>query len=296
MTQELVDLLGAEGFRSGLLLGLLAGALLVLMRSARQQLVPWAGVAAVLATLLGLDAKAHTPGWVVLALTLLGVGGYVSRGTHPVVRVTAALPGAVVLATATDVPGAQWVPSAVLVVASLGAMLVADFDDAAARSGLAPVLVGVTSVGIYLSGPDTEQSIVLVGVTLPIALLGWPVPTASLGAAGAYAMTGLVTWVAVTAGSARPGAIVGGMACLGVLVVEPAGRRLVGVNGIASGRAYVPRLVTIAAVHVALVGACSRVAGLRASATDALLIAAVVLAAAAVVLAGLGLVTKRAAR
>lgn len=294
MGEGLAELVGAEGFRTGLALGLPAGAVLALIRFSRRQVVPWAGVAVVVATLLGLAAEVGVPISIVLACTLLGLGGWLARDARPVARVTAALPGAVVLAATTDVPRAEWAPGTVLLVASLGAVLVADFDDAATHTGLAPVLVAATALGIYLCGPDTEVSVVLVGVTLPMALLGWPVPTASLGGAGAYATTGLIAWVAVTAGSARPGAIVGGIACLGLLVVEPAVRRLMGVRTIGSGWAFVPRLMAVASLHAAVVGVCSRVAGLRASATDALGIAALALAAAAAVLAGLGLLTKRA--
>ncbi len=289
MGNALADLLQAEGFRAGLVMGLLAGVVLVLVRASRQTVVPWGGLAALVATLLALTTEAEVPDSLVLALALLGAGGYAARDAHRFVRVAAALPGAIVLAAATDVPGSEWAAPAVLLATAVGAALVADFDHVAAGSGLPLVLIAVTTLGIYLCGPETQQSVVVVGVSLPLVLLGWPVPMASLGPPGACAMTGLVTWLAVTAGSARPGAVVGGIACLGVLVLEPAVAWLQGCHAVSPGRALVPRLVAVAAVHAAGVGVSARVAGLRESAADALGIVVVAFAAGAVVIAGLGL-------
>jgi hypothetical protein len=120
------------------------------------------------------------------------------------------------------------VPFRVLVLASavVGATLLSDFDSRWCRRGLGPVLLAVSMLGIYATVPDTEQALVLLGLALPLALTFWPWPVASLGVAGSLATTGLVVWTISAGGAGRTSSIIGGLACLGVLVLEPITRGL----------------------------------------------------------------------
>jgi hypothetical protein len=112
---------------------------------------------------------------------------------------------------------------------------------------------------------------VLLGVGLPLLLLGWPVALASLGTAGAYPAVGALAWMAAFEGSGRLTAIVGGVACLGLFVVEPLARLLkLGATTIFDAlpeRSWV--VVPVAAAHLALVFVASRVAGLRTGVSSA---------------------------
>ena len=171
--------------------------------------------------------------------------------------------------------GLGWVVPAMVGVIVVGGLLVTDFDRRA--GGWGPVLLAVTMFGVWVTVPETQHVVVLMGAVLPIGLLGWPKPLASLGIPGAVVATGVVAWGVAVDGQGRPGAVVGGFACLGIMVVEPVVRRVI------RRRATDP-LVVVAA-HVVLVAWCSRVAGLQDSAGVALVLVAVGYVAAGVFLA-----------
>ncbi|MGH9030608.1 MAG: hypothetical protein ACRDY4_16745 [Acidimicrobiia bacterium] len=293
----LEDLANNTGFRDGLVAGVVGlvaiGALaLALRRPSDQSPLGLAGVAVVLATLFGLErleALADDE-QLLLGLLVLAAGALISsRLPWPLaLGAIAALPGAALVASTSDVANIDidWVRVLTFVTTAAGAALVADFDRHNGRAGLAPVLLAVTALGMYTTVPDTEQAAVLVGATLPLVLLGWPKPLASLGAPGAAATVGLVVWTASVGGRGRPGAIVGAMACLGVMLLEPIVRRGFRrrpppepTGPLSSG------MVIMAALHVALVLCVSLAAGREVSARAAAAISVVAFAAAAVTLA-----------
>jgi hypothetical protein len=195
-------------------------------------------------------------------------------------------------------PALGWLALAaitVVVAAALGA-----FDRRWGRLGLPPALLAVTAAGIWACVPDVEGPLVLLGAVLPMALLGRPGPLAgrwpgavAFGAAGSVAVAAVLVWVVATGGAGRPGSVVGGLACLGLLLVEPAARLLdprrrspldpVG------GR---PGLAWAAlAAQLVLAGFASRVAGRPEHAAGALGLAGLGLAAA---LAAGAVLTRRA--
>jgi hypothetical protein len=154
-------------------------------------------------------------------------------------------------------------------VAAAGA-LPADFDRRRA-DGLALPLWAVTVAGVWATVPDVESAVVVLGAALPPALLGWPGPLArsglvSLGVAGSLAGAALLVWVVATDGAGRPGSMVGGLACLGVLGVEPLARRL---GGRGPGGPPLPAVALLAA-HLVLVAFASRVVGRRETVAEAL--------------------------
>lgn len=286
------------GFRGGLVAGtvglvVVAGAALAVRRSSRHGPLGLAGIAVVLAALVALprvEAAVDAPGELLAGLVVLAAGALFATllGWPLPVRVIAAVPGAALVASTRDVADIEiaWVRALTFVAIVLGAALVADFDSENARAGLAPVLLAVTAVGMYTTLPDTEQAAVLVGATAPIALLGWPKPLASLGAPGAAATVGLVAWTASVGGRGRPGAVVGAMACLGVMLVEPLVRRAFRRRQAAAPTGPLSSgIVLVAALHIAVVLFVSLAAGREISARAATGLSAVAFSAAALALA-----------
>jgi hypothetical protein len=309
MFDAITDLLTDDGFRTGLVLGLVAAVATGLAAAIARPVRPWAGLAFGVATVVAMadrfsDAdRFPVTGELVVGLAVLTAGGILTARWPLVVRMAAAVPGAVIVARSADltevtdlaVPG--WAAPAIVVATVVGGALAGECDRAPAlrRHGLPPVMLAVTVLGVYATTPDTEHARVLAGVALAIALLGWPRPLASLGVAGSFVAVALVSWTAVVDGLGRPGAIVGGVACLGLLAVEPAVRWALDAR---RARHPLPRspaqpsaalrdALTVGALHVGLVAACSRVAGLRTSATQALVISAVAYAVAATALVAL---------
>jgi hypothetical protein len=294
MFDTITDLLNDDGFRTGLVLGLVAAAAVGVAAAIARPVRPWAGLAFGVATVVAMadrfsDAdRFPVTGDLVVGLVVLAAGGLLSARWHPGVRMAAALPGALLVARSTevgDVTEPRWAVPAIVVATVVGGALAGECDRTLGRHGLTPVMLAATVLGMYATTPDTEHARVLAGAALAIALLGWPRPLASLGVAGSFVAAALVSWTAVVDGLGRPGAIVGGVACLGLLVVEPLVRRAL------DTRRPLPLrdAVAVGALHLALVAACSRVAGLRTSAAAALAIAAVAYALAAAALVALRL-------
>lgn len=287
------------GFVMGLFVGALAmavGALFIaaLPRSSEDSVVPLAGLLLVGAAALALRDQFGLAGDLAVGLALLALAG-ISAGlagrtrlNSVAVHTVAALPGAWLISGAADLDGDV---SRVLFGAAIavGSALTAAADHSYRRSALGPVLVLASLAGVYATVPDTERALVALGAALPLAVLGWPIALASLGRAGASATVGLLAWVAATDGSARPGSVVGAIACLGILLVEPTAGALVRREppdpfgdgtavdrSPAKWRAAAPVLLA----HVALVAVASRVAGLRNDALESALIAGLALVSA----------------
>jgi hypothetical protein len=289
MLTPLTDLLSLDGFRAGMAFGLLATALVGLAALLGRRVLPVAGLAFGAAAVAGIDDRYGFEVEVIGALVVLAVGGYAAARRGWLLRTAASLPGAVLFVDATQLDSPGWALPAVLAVTVAGGVLAGDLDRAFAQRGLGPVLLAVTALGIYLTTPDTEHSSILLGAAVPVALLGWPRPLASLGVGGAFVAAALVGWDVVVDGIGRDGAVVGGIACLGMFAIEPVVRTAA--RGLATrghARDTGPPMrdaLMVAALHVVVVALCSRVAGLRESAAEALVISGAVYVAAAALLA-----------
>jgi hypothetical protein len=163
-----------------------------------------------------------------LAIAVLAVGGFLAEIRHwgPLGRALASVPGAYLLTTHAGLVNeadALWVVALATVA---GAALIPDIDDRGARLGVGPVLYAVSAVGMYETVPDPKLALALIGVALPLLVLGWPIPFARLGGAGASVAAGALAWAAAIGGTGRLSAVYGGVACLGILVAEPAARLL----------------------------------------------------------------------
>lgn len=242
------------------------------------------GSAGLLATGAGLGAfweTGHVPAGLALALALLVVGGLVADANRWGLAARAALaaPGAASLAGLAALPDPGWALVLVALVTVVGGCLVVDMDRHWAAHGAGPVLLALTVVGIYETVPDPDLVLALLGVVVPMAALGWPLRLASLGS-GSVAFVGLLAWATAVGGRGRLSSVVGGLACLGLLVVEPLARALGGRHPRPGRPAYgLPRSWSSSALlaggQLAVVYVASRVAGLRRDVGSAVAIVAI---------------------
>lgn len=291
MIDALGDLLADGGFRGGLVLGLLASVGLALGGGLARPLRRRAGLALTVAAVVGLAVHVDLPAGFAVGLAVLGTTGWLTARRRAATQVVAALPGAVILARSIDLDGGPaWVRPSVVAAVAVGGVLVASFDGADRRGGLSPLLVAVSALGAYVTTPDTEHVVVLAGAALPVALLAWWRPPLSLGPVGSVLTVAVFTWAVAVDGAARSSAVVGGIACLGLLVVAPLVRRRPRPGAVSSGGPAIAAWGTagVLVLHVAVVVVCARVAGLRPTAAPALAISLLAHAAAAGALLWLG--------
>jgi hypothetical protein len=249
----------------------------VVVTNGRTRRAPWGlvGPAWVLGSLLALDGWLQFPEHLVdlpnqLIWGLVAVAAANELASHTpnpkIIGCLLVLPGAYLVATASDFHGPDWVVPLVTVTVTIGGPMAADLDRRGARLGLGPVMWLITVFGVYATVPDTELIRPLVGVAIPLALCGWPLRVARLGAGGAAAGIALLMWVGAAEGYGRPGSIVGAAAALGLFLVEPVGRallrrRVVPWSRVMSTRRFV---LVFLAVHLLLVAYGTRIAGFQA--------------------------------
>jgi hypothetical protein len=190
-----------------------------------------------------------------------------------VLRWGTVLPGAGLIGIAAGLStDPWWVPplAAVLVVAA--APLLSNFDRRWGPRGLPPILLVMSTVGLFYTLPDPEEAAVLLGVAAALALLALPPIRAWYGPSGSWVLAGAFVWTVAAGGYGRGSAIIGGIGCLGAFVAEPLAHRLARASGAQRGT------WAIAIVHGATVLVAARVAGLQSNPGVALTIAAANLA------------------
>jgi hypothetical protein len=264
-----------------------------------------AGVA--LATLL---STGNAPALIVPALALLTAGGAGAaslrrhlpqpasedrpgRLVRPICLAAPLLPGAVLLAWfpahayPPPIPHVVWVRLATMAVVLGGSLALWSFDRRWGR--LSPGLLAISTAGIFATVPDTQQAVALMGVAGGVAIMAWR-PRLRLGQVAIPPLLGLVAWTVAVGGRGRHSAIVGGLACLGLLVIEPLVHLLApateGSPRKDTSRRALPPRVVLAALggQLLVVGLESRVVGLSATTLRALVIGLPILAATAAVL------------
>lgn len=241
--------------------------------------VPVAGLLLAAAIVVALSDLGPLPESLIVGLVLLGAGGTISGlaigppGTTAVVGL--AVSGVGAWSVVEDLRF-DWAPgrplAAALVV--LAGVAVASADRQRADFAIGPILVAVSAVGLYLTVPETRQVLVIVAAALPVAVLGWPSPLAVLGRGGSFATVGVLAWVAVADGRTRPGAWIGALCCLGLLLIEPMARHLSGRDLVDRLAGHLSALVLVVLAHGVLVLFASRVVGALPSASGAALAAA----------------------
>ena len=243
--------------------------------------VGWSSIA-VAGSIVGLAYEHRVVPELVWALAVLAAAGWVAARVSSNVRGAAvagaalAVPGGVVLAQAVDESASTWMRAVTVVAVVLAAPLA--FACVQRASRLAPFLVLVTAIGILVCVPETGPVHCVIGA-LAVAVVYGVFVVVGEPPAAVYPLVGLLVWAAVSGGASRPGSVVGGIACFGVLAMPP----LVGRS----------RPWLLVAVDVALVAFVARVAGFEDSALVAL---ALVLAAFAVAVLALALALALTAR
>ncbi len=284
------ELAQASEFRAGLLVGaaLATGTLLLVVGRRPRRVVPIGGSLIALGFALGLAVSSNLPLGVAIGAALLAAGGFVAgrtRGRMGVALVLA-VPGAVVLSTHAGRPRHAWIELVTGFVIVVASPLVADFDRRFARAGWPLALYAISTAGVYFTVPDTERALVLLGVSMPLVFLGWPAPFGSLGAGGASAAIGVLMWTAAFESRGREASLVGAIGCLALLVAEPCarllGRRRATLLSAVPHRPW--SITVVGALHLAAVFVASRVAGLRASVAEAVIIVAFELTSSVLVL------------
>jgi hypothetical protein len=228
-----------RAFAIGLVYGAVAYLALGILAAVRPRVAEGAGVAFAAAVILAardMFGPAAAPWRFAGAIALLGLGGALAVRMRPrswarwyvgFGRTAVALaPGAVALAVAFPAATPGWLRIAAAVAALATGVAVHDFDAAQGATGAPFVLLAISAVAVYFTVPDTELPLVMVGGAVPLAFLSFPQPLRRLGPAGAAAAMGVFAWVVVIGGRARAGAAVAGIAALGLLVMEPIGRRI----------------------------------------------------------------------
>jgi hypothetical protein len=236
----------------------------------RSRRIPSIGLLLVGAVLVGLSRAEGRSAGLVAGLGLLALAGVVGDLVgEPMWAAALAVPGGWELAWHAGLlqaihhhPPAEvgWIRYLTLAATVGGGVAIADFDHRYRASGWASVLVAVTVAGIYTTVPETNETLVVLGAAVALALLGWPLGLGSFGMVGAFPVAGLLAWTAAYEGLTRTGSIVASVGCLGLLLAEPAGRRLAARWHAVPSRVRVPG-VTLVFVHAALVAWMSRVAG-----------------------------------
>ncbi len=271
---SVTELTGSHQFILGLVAGVVASvavAAVAVRGDRRPTAVPLAGLGYVAACLVGLTASdggargARPDGWGLVAVAVGLAGGWIAqRAPRPGTVLLVLAPAGVAAGFDTRHLQPSWISTVAVFAVIIGGVLAADFDVAQHRYSLGPLLLAGTVLGIYVTVPDTEAARVFVGAALPFALLALALPRVALGTGGAAAVVTL--WVLVVArdGAARPGAVVGGIAALGLFVAEPVGRRLAAsLPDLPPVRGRLAVVVYALVLDGVVVVWCTRVAGLR---------------------------------
>jgi hypothetical protein len=288
---DIVDAIRGREFVAGLVFGtgalILAVASGLLLRRRGDHPLPAGDALLALAAILALPVATSVPTRLWWGIGLLVVGGLVAQIWPFLAPLGPALaaPGAWVVSSESVVPEAGWVRWFVFVTIVAAVPLVSRFVTELRTGTWTPMMFAIFSLGIFISVPDTEESLILLGASLPLALLSFPGSRAGFGVSGLYASLGLALWVIVQGGVGRPAAIIGASACLGLLLADPIARLLPGrgslLDRFPSGWGG---LVLASFVQLLLVVAVARTAGLVESIDQAVLIGSAFLGPVTVIL------------
>ena len=226
MIESGVDVISDPIFVKAVVAGLIVLALGIVLWAVgdRDDVLRFGGLLVAAATVLVLYQSGMLGLSQLAGVTLLAVAGLFHRSLA--VGALLALPGAFLIIRPDAAHPQSWLPWFAMVAIILAAPLVASFDDRYYETGLPIPLFGIAALGVFLTVPDTEGAMVLLGVAGIAGFLGWPRPVATLGAAGSYAVVGLYMLVAAGGAIGRPASIIGSVAVLGLLLIVPITIRL----------------------------------------------------------------------
>lgn len=280
----LTDLLTRPDFITGLIAGLIALSVLsALVRSGASRIAGW-GLALTAAGLVGVHFHIGRRLSLILALLVLGAGGWIVDrvASHPDRRILQVLAwvvivvGGVLFSTRSGLPDIAWVRLSAPFVVVLAGVTLREWTDEERAKYVGP-LFAITAFGIWTTVPSTESARVLLGAAIPMAFGTLPPLGARIYGPGAFPLSGLAIWIVALGGEPRPASIIGGWACLGILVALPLLLRNREWPGIKIWKVVVGHAVTVLVA--------SRVVGLQ----DSMVVAMVGLAILISVLVAIGL-------
>lgn len=235
------DLVAGPPFIAGVVGGVLAvGLALLLWAKQGRRIVRYGGLLVAVATvvpLYQLELMTRSP---LVGVALLAIAGSLHRHSATI-AVFFAIPGVFFVFRPDAWDETEWLVWVALLAVLVAAPLIATFDDRFFDTGLPLPFFGIASLGVFLTVPDTEGALVLLGVAGLTGFLGWPKAFASLGGAGSYAVVGVYFFVAAHGAQARPASIVACIGALGLLLIIP-------VVGWLRDRSWVHRLAQIDAL------------------------------------------------
>jgi hypothetical protein len=230
------------------------------------QSVRWGGSIASLAALALLVAQDQAPATLGIGVGLLLVGGYLGE-SYRLVGYLVATAGAAAVVMVEPFPERPLfqVAAALFVIIVGGSM--ADLERR--RGRVVSVMLVASLGGIYLAVPSPDEAFVLLLASLIL------IPLPEIRTRGGMPIAGLLVWVAAVGGEPRTGSIVGALACVGILVIEPIS------VAIRSRLPHSTRLIPVEDVtlrlllvtHLLVVALASRISGFREKSEPALAIA-----------------------
>ncbi len=226
MIESGVDVISDPMFVKGVVAGLVVLALGIVLWAVRgrDDVLRFGGLLVAAATVLVLYQSGMLGLSQLAGVTLLAIAGLFHRSV--VVGALIALPGAFFVIRPEATEPQSWLPWFAMLAIVFAAPVVASFDDRYPETGLPIALFGMAALGVFLTVPDTEGAMVLLGVAGIAGFLGWPRPVATLGAAGSYAVVGLYMFVAANGAIGRPASMIASAAILGLLLIVPIAIRL----------------------------------------------------------------------
>lgn len=267
---NLTEILESSLFIWGLVVGAVCLVLVLVVAMIRrgEAPLPFGGVLLAGATLVAWSLGGEHSGaaWVGVGAVVGLTAAVALAGGRPWMVCLASFPGAVVLAnTVPEEP--LWFRGTVLVVVPVAGFLVDEFDTRYRHLGLGVLFYGLACLGSFLAVPDTELPRALMAAAFPLMFASWPKALVNLGRVGAYAAVSVFVFSTVTGGVGREASVIGALACLGLLILEPVVVRLR--HRLARLPAWLhetPEAALLATIpQVVLVFVASRVAGLMVS-------------------------------
>ena len=219
---DVIDLFDKPYFAIGLRLGFAALVFGWLLFLVRRSVVPIVGVLVAVATLATLQLAGAELGASIPAVLLIVAAVAATRlfKSPAWIKAVASLPGAFWLAVAAPFES-FWIRVLTVVTVPLIGMLIGDFEMRHDGLGLGVVFFTIATLGLFAAVPDTEWALSLMAVSVVLTFLSWPKVAGSLGSEGAYAAVAVFILVAGVGGSGRPPSVLGSIACLGLLILEP---------------------------------------------------------------------------
>ncbi len=225
----LTDLFTRSDFHTGLITGLVALGLLVALVKVGDgaRFAAW-GVALTTAGVVGIHLHIGRRLSLIIALVALGIGGWLldraaSHLNQRILQVLAwvvIVAGGIIFSTRSGLPDIAWVRISAPLVLVLSAVALREWGEAERRKYLGPMFL-ISAFGIWTAVPATEPARILLGASIPMVLGTLRPIEARIYGPGAFTLTGLAIWLVARGGEPRPASIIGGWACLGILVALP---------------------------------------------------------------------------